>query len=124
MTADQTWVPVCVVVVTPIRLEEGLQHGFGTELELIGARSGDRIDHAAGGTPELDRVAAGLDLESLVERERYGRESDAVVEVRDIQAVDVDGVFRHGRTAERNATELALDQARGQKGDSLRISFD
>src|SRR5690606_27740979 len=99
-------------VVVSVALEEArLPHGFGTELELVRAGAGDGVDDAAGRAAELHGVAARLDLELLVECVRYGREADAAVEVRDVEAVDVDGVLRHRRAAEGGAAELAARNA-------------
>src|SRR5690606_15753039 len=95
------------------RLERQLHAAF----ELVAARARDRVDHAAGGTAELDRVAAGLDLVLLEERERRGGIALAAVEVGDVEAVDEDGVLGHRGAAERNAAErrVAGDHARGQQ---------
>jgi hypothetical protein len=102
----------------------GLPHQFGAVLEVVAARLGHRIDHAAGGTAEFDRVTAGLDLEFLEERERHRRETDAVVEVGDVEAVDVDRVFRDGRAAEGHAVELTAHHARCQHRHAERVARD
>ena len=112
-------------MIARLRLQErGSQTSFGAELEFVGARAGHRIDHAAGGAAELDRIAAGLDLEFLVESERHRGEAVAVVEVGDVEAIDVDGVLGHGRAAEGDAAEaVALDQAGRQQRDRRDVTL-
>ena len=71
------------------------------ESPLVGASLRDRIHHAAGGAAELGAVAAGLDLELIVELERNAAGAETVAEVRDVHAVDVINVFRDRGAAQR-----------------------
>ena len=109
-----SWLPMMLrraVAIEVVRLRAlqraRLPGDFGAELEFVRAGARHGVDDAAGGAAELDRVAAGLDLELLVERVRHGRGADAVVEVRDVEAVDVDGVLGDRRAAERHAADAA-----------------
>src|SRR5690606_34227155 len=90
---------------------------LGAGVELVAARAGHGVDHAAGAAAELGRVAAGLDLELLVERERHRRVALATVRVGDVEAVDVDHVLGHRGTAEAEAAEggARVDDARRQQ---------
>src|SRR6185312_9978267 len=94
------------------------------ELELVRARARDGVDDAAGGAAELHRVAARLDLELLVKRVRHRGEADAVVEVRDVEAVDVDGVLRDRGAAEGDAIELALADAGREVRNRQQVALD
>jgi len=92
---------VLLLAAQAFRLERCLQ----AAMELVAARTHGSVDHAAGAAPELDRVAARLDLELVEEAERGGRIALAPVDVGDVQAVDVDLVLRDGRAAERQSAE-------------------
>ncbi len=97
---------VAVEVVTPAGTPRaGLGGHFHAALELVAARAGDRIDDTAGGAAELDRVAAGLDLELVEEGERCGAEAAPGVHVGDVEAVDEHCVLGHRRTGEGQAAE-------------------
>src|SRR5690606_11216032 len=106
------------VVVAAALPGRGLEGQLDAALELVATRAGHGVDDAAGAAPELDRIAAGLDLELAEERERRGREAVAAVEVGDVQAVDEDRVLGDRGAAEGDAAEggVALDHARGQLG--------
>src|SRR5690606_40529918 len=71
---------VAVAVLVEAVLGLGLQRArfpdrLDAVVELVGAAAGDGVDDAAGGAAELDRVAAGLDLELFVEAEGQDRKS-------------------------------------------------
>src|SRR3546814_12410689 len=74
-------------------------------MEFVAARARHGVDDTTGAAAELRRIAAGLDLELFVERERNRRIPLATVGVGDVQAVDVDLVLGTGRTTEREAAE-------------------
>src|SRR3546814_12308425 len=74
-------------------------------MELVAARARHGVDDTTGAAAELRRIAAGLDLELFVERERHRRIPLATVGVGDVQAVDVDPVLGHGRTTERESAD-------------------
>ena len=86
-------------------------------MELIAARPGHRVDHATGAAAELDRVAAGLDLELVEEREWRSGETLPPIEVGDVEAIDEHRVLGHRRAAEGDAAEagVAADHARRQQ---------
>src|SRR5690606_17300371 len=77
-----------------------LDDDLPTGKDIVAAGTGHGVDHAAGAAAELCRVAAGLDLELLVERERHRREALPAIRVGHVQPVDVGHVLRHRRTAE------------------------
>src|SRR5690606_13421592 len=98
----------------------------GAGVELVGARTGDRVDHATGAAAELGRVAAGLDLELVVEIERNRRVALAAIRVGDVQAVDVDDVLGNRGTAEGQSAEGRArgDHARGKQRDRAQALVD
>src|SRR3546814_13960460 len=70
-------------------------------VELVRARLGGRVDERAGRAAELGGIAAVLDVDGLVEFERHRDRAEALAEIGDVQAVDVEDVFRHRRSEER-----------------------
>src|SRR5690606_13062188 len=100
---------ILVVVIIRFRAESSrLESDGNATLEIIAARAADRVDHTAGGTTELGRIAARLDLEFFEERKWRTREALPLVEIGDGQAVDEDRVLGDRRAAERDAAERGV----------------
>src|SRR5690606_9467307 len=64
----------------------GFEGQLDATFELVASRAGHCVDHAAGGAAELDRIATGLDLVFLEEREWCGGIALAPVEIGDVEA--------------------------------------
>src|SRR3546814_9904748 len=65
---------VPVELVIPCRCPgRRLHREFGAGMELVAARARHGVDDTTGAAAELRRIAAGLDLELFVERERNRR---------------------------------------------------
>src|SRR3546814_9866054 len=73
---------VPVELVIPCRCPgRRLHREFGAGMELVAARARHGVDDTTGAAAELRRIAAGLDLELFVERERNRRIALATVGV-------------------------------------------
>ena len=77
-------------------------------VELVAARLRDDVDDAAGGAAVLGLVAAGLHVHRLDELEVELFALEAVLGVRGVDAVDVEGVLRAGRAVDGDRRLLRL----------------
>ena len=95
--------------------------------ELVTTRLRDGIDDTTGRTAEFSRVTARLDFDRTVEFERNTSRTEIVIEVRDVQAVEVVGVFSNRRTADRGEVaecRVTLGRARCEQHDRREVAAD